>query len=64
MTALLWSAYNGHKDVVELLLDIGADISERDKASGQSPYLLSQRYHCDENGVILLNIKYTMFAYI
>jgi len=41
MTALLWSAYNGHKDAVELLLDIGADINERDKASGQSPYLES-----------------------
>eukprot|EP01042_Synura_sphagnicola_P006921 gene6921-8857_t len=22
MTALLWSAYNGHKDAIELLLDI------------------------------------------
>jgi len=42
MTALLWSAYNGHKDAIELLLDIGADINERDKATGQSPYLESQ----------------------
>ena len=64
MTALLWSAYNGHKDAVELLLDIGADINERDKASGQSPYLESQRYHCDGIGVMLFTIMYSMFAYI
>ena len=36
-TPLLWASWNGHKDVVQLLLDKGADPNRADRVSGVTP---------------------------
>ena len=43
-TALMWSADKGHKEVVKMLLEAGADVELKDNVSNRSDKLLS----CDE----------------
>ena len=33
MTALMWAAYNGHSDVIKVLLEAGASIEAKDNVS-------------------------------
>ena len=53
MTALMWAARNGRKDVVQVLLEKGADVNAKDK-QGKNALDLARYYRQEHTKELLL----------
>lgn len=61
-TALHHAAFNGHRDIVELLLNAGADINARDKTHGATPAGWAIHYLRERGALLAIEIEDLRFA--
>ena len=52
-SVLIHASYNGHADIVELLIEKGADVNARSKHSGRTP-LIAAAYHGNVEALAVL----------
>lgn len=61
-TALHVAAEQGHRDIVRLLLDAGAEINARDDRFGATPTGWAIEYLREQGGLLAVEVEDTLFA--
>ena len=61
-TALHHAAFNGYRDIVEMLLNAGADINARDKTHGATPAGWAIHYLRERGALLAIEIEDLRFA--
>lgn len=61
-TALHHAAFHGHRQIVELLLDAGADINARDATHNATPAGWAIEYLRERGGLLAIEIEDLLFA--